>query len=238
MERTALSCHQSVSEVLTRHYLSMVDRMISTIPVAPLAVREQLMTEPDLLPVNFLDYAVALNPNRAVPFAYSHTTDHRGAVVLLGHSLLDLAALRDRYARWYWANGVRPGEPVGVAVAEGLEPLIHFLALSALGAIPAMINDAMPVPTMVRYLNFVGVVGVVADDTTRLASAYRADPRQRPRFIALAAEVQAYNGESADLPAEYPYKHAPDDVGALIHSSGTTGTPKSTILGHRQFLDG
>src|SRR2546421_801958 len=217
---------------------SLGDRMSSTSPIAPLAVREQLMTEPDLGAGNFLDYAVALNPNRAVPFAYSHSTDHRGAVVLLGHSLLDLVALRDRYATWYRANGVRPGEPVGVVVAEGLEPLIHFFALSALGAIPVLVNDAVPIPTMVRYLNFVGVVGVVADDTTRLASAYRADPRQRPRFVALAAEVQAYNGESANLPAQYPYRHAPDDVVALIHSSGTTGTPKSTMLGHRQFWDG
>src|SRR5436309_12605339 len=69
---------------------SLGDRMSSTSPIAPLAVREQLMTEPDLGAGNFLDHAVALNPNRAVPFAYSHSTDHRGAVVLLGHSLLDL----------------------------------------------------------------------------------------------------------------------------------------------------
>jgi acyl-coenzyme A synthetase/AMP-(fatty) acid ligase len=206
-------------------------------PIAPIAVRQQFMTEPELGAGNFLQYAADMNPNRAVPFLYSHTTDHRGEVVLLGHSLLDLIALRDRYATWYWANGVRPGEPVGVVVAEGLEPLVHFLALTALGAIPAMINDAMPPTTMFRYLNFVGVVGVVADDTTRIASAYRADPRQRPRFIALAAEVQAY-GQETELPAQYPYQHAPDDVVGLIHSSGTTGTPKSTMLGHHQFWDG
>jgi acyl-coenzyme A synthetase/AMP-(fatty) acid ligase len=207
-------------------------------PLAPLAVRQQFMVEPDLGAGNFLDHAAAANPNRAVPYLYSHATDHRGEVVLHGHSLLDLIALRDRYATWYWANGVRPGEPVGVVVAEGFEPLVHFLALTALGAIPAMINDAMPVPTMFRYLNFVGVVGVVADDTTRIASAYRADPRQRPRFIALASEVQAHGQDSTDLPAQYPYRHAPDDIVGLIHSSGTTGTPKSTMLGHRQFWDG
>jgi acyl-coenzyme A synthetase/AMP-(fatty) acid ligase len=91
---------------------------------------------------------------------------------------------------------------------------------------------------MVRYLNHVGVVGIVADDTTRLASAYRADPRRRPRFLALAAEVQAFDWTSTELPAEYPYQHEPDDVCALIHSSGTTGTPKSTILGHKSFWDG
>ncbi len=206
--------------------------------IAPLEVREKFMTEPGLGSGNFLQYALEANPHRDVPFVYSHHTDHRGEVVLRGHSLVDLAALRDRYAKWYWANGVRPGEPVGIVVAEGLEPLLHYLALTALGAIPAMINDAMRPDVMVRYLNHVGVVGIVADDTTRLASAYRADPQRRPRFIALAAEVQAFDAATATLPEQYPYRHKPEDVCALIHSSGTTGTPKSTILGHQSFWDG
>ncbi|MFG1682655.1 class I adenylate-forming enzyme family protein [Nonomuraea sp. NPDC049269] len=212
--------------------------MTDSTSIAPLAVRQGFMTEPELGAGNFLDHALAANPNRAVPFVYSHHNDHRGRVVLRGHSLVDLAALRDRYAKWYWANGVRPGEPVGIVVAEGLEPLLHFLALTALGAIPTMINDAMRADVMVRYLDHVGVVGIVADDTTRLLLAYRNAPQTRPRFIALAAEVRAYDAESGRLPDEYPYRHAPDDIVALIHSSGTTGTPKSTTLGHRSFWDG
>ncbi|MBV6701220.1 class I adenylate-forming enzyme family protein [Kitasatospora aureofaciens] len=206
--------------------------------VVPLAARQQLMTEPALGAGNFLDHAIAANPNRAAPFVFTHRTDHRGEVVLRGHSLLDLAAVRDRYATWYHANGVRPGEPVGVVLGEGLEPLLHFLALTALGAVPALVNDAMRHDVMVNYLDHVGVVGVVADDPTRLAAAYRQDPQRRPRFLAPAAEVRAFDADRAGLPADHPYRHAPDDVVALIHSSGTTGTPKSTMLAHRQFWDG
>ncbi|HET8640987.1 MAG TPA: class I adenylate-forming enzyme family protein, partial [Pseudonocardiaceae bacterium] len=204
--------------------------------IAPLAVRQRFMTEPGLGAGNFLDYAAEHNPNRSVPFIYTHHTDHRGEVVMRGRSLLDLVELRDRYAKWYWANGVRAGEPVGIVVAEGLEPLLHYLALTSIGAIPAMINDAMRADVMVRYLDHVGVVGVIADDTTRLASAYRSDPQRRPRFLALAAEVQAFDSASAEPPPRH--RHAPDDVCALIHSSGTTGTPKSTTLSHRSFWDG
>lgn len=204
--------------------------------IAPLDVRQRFMTEPGLGAGNFLDHAAEHNPNRAVPFVFSHHADHRGEVVLRGHSLLDLVDLRDRYAKWYWANGVRAGEPVGIVVAEGLEPLLHYLALTSIGAIPAMINDAMRPDVMVRYLDHVGVVGIIADDTTRLASAYRSDPQRRPRFIALAAEVQAFDAAAVELPPRH--QHAPDDVCALIHSSGTTGTPKSTILGHLSFWDG
>jgi acyl-coenzyme A synthetase/AMP-(fatty) acid ligase len=206
--------------------------------IAPLEVREKFMTDPDLGAGNFLDHALAANPNRAVPYAFSHDLDHRGEVVLRGHSLVDLAALRERYAKWYWANGVRPGEPVAVVIAEGLAPLLHFLALNSLGAIPTLVNDAMRPDIMVNYLDHVGVVGIVADDTTRLASAYRTGLARRPRFLALEAEVQAADLSTVDLPAEYPYRHAADDVVALIHSSGTTGTPKSTMLAHRQFWDG
>ncbi|MFD8703010.1 class I adenylate-forming enzyme family protein [Kitasatospora sp. NPDC059648] len=207
-------------------------------PVAPLAARQRLMTEPTLGAGNFLDHAVAANPHRSVPFVFTHRTDHHGEVVLRGHSLLDLVALRDRYAAWYHANGVRPGEPVAVVVGEGLEPLLHFLALTSLGAVPALVNDALRHEVLVRYLDHVGVVGVVADDTTRLAAAYRADPQRRPRFLALAAEVRAFDAASVALPAGHPYRHSADDVVALIHSSGTTGTPKSTMLAHRGFWDG
>ncbi|NUT20923.1 MAG: acyl--CoA ligase [Hamadaea sp.] len=212
--------------------------MHATTPIAPLAIREQFMTEPRLGAGNFLEYAVTMNPHRDVPYAYTHHTDHRGEVVLRGFSLRELAILRDRYAKWYHANGVRPGEPVGIVVADGLEPLLHFMALNALGAIPALINDAMRPDVMVRYLNHVGVVGVIADDTTRLLSAYREDPQRRPRFIALASEIPAFDDAGAALPEVYPYQHRDDDIVALIHSSGTTGIPKSTMLGHKSFWDG
>jgi acyl-coenzyme A synthetase/AMP-(fatty) acid ligase len=207
-------------------------------PIAPLEVREGFMSASDLGAGNFLDHAVAANPHRSVPFAFSHHLDHTGQVVLKGHSLEDLVRLRDLYAGWYWANGVRPGEPVAVVTAEGLTPLLHFLALSALGAIPALVNDAMRPDIMVRYLDHVGVVGVVADDPTRLATAFRSGLARRPRFVALTSEVEAGDPTMVDLPPAYPYHHAPEDVVALIHSSGTTGIPKSTILGHRQFWDG
>ena len=67
--------------------------------IAPLAVRQKFMTEPDLGAGNFLDYAATYNPNRTVPCVFSHELDHRGEVVLRGHSLTDLVELRDRYAK-------------------------------------------------------------------------------------------------------------------------------------------
>src|SRR4051794_20856664 len=159
------------------------EQMSSPSPIAPLEARRKMMIEPTLGAGSFLDHALALNPNREVPFLYRHHTDHQGRVVLTGFSLVDLKAIRERYARWYHANGVRAGEVVGVWVTEGTEPLFHFLALSSLGAIPALLNDAMPLTAAKRYLDHVGIVGLVCDDPTAIAAAYRSDIQRRPRFI-------------------------------------------------------
>ena len=91
---------------------------------------------------------------------------------------------------------------------------------------------------MVRYLDHVGVVGVVADDTTGLAAAYRQNPQQpaalpRPRLR--GAGLRRRRRRPA---GEYPYRHPAADIVASIHSSGTTGIPKSTMLGHRSVLGG
>ncbi|WP_063795865.1 class I adenylate-forming enzyme family protein [Peterkaempfera griseoplana] len=206
-------------------------------PIAPLSVRRKFLTDPDLGAGNFLQYALDHNPHLDLPLVYSHHNDQHGQVALRGHSLHQLEALRDQYARWYWANGVRPGEPVALYIAEGLQPILHFLALTAIGAIPALVNDAMPIATARRYLDHVGVVGVVADDPRLISAAYRPG-EPRPRFIVPSAEVRAHDPGSGALPEQYPYRHAAQDVVALIHSSGTTGTPKSTMVAHRQFWVG
>jgi acyl-coenzyme A synthetase/AMP-(fatty) acid ligase len=206
--------------------------------IASIAARKAMMEDVTLGAGSFLDHALKLNTNRNEPFLYKHHLDHAGRVVLTGHSLNDLQSIRDHYAKWYWANGVRSGDVVGIYVSDGVEPLFQYLALTALGAIPAMVNDGMPMLSAKRYLEHVGIFGLVCDDPTAIAAAYRADPRQRPKFIVPVSELRAFNDSTTTLPANYPHQHTANEVVALIHSSGTTGVPKSTMVAHRQFWIG
>ena len=84
--------------------------------------REQFMTEPDL-GRRQLPRLRGRRPTRtaSVPFASQPPPrpPGRGRPHAATASWTS-SALRDRYAKWYWANGVRAGEPVGVVVAEGL----------------------------------------------------------------------------------------------------------------------
>lgn len=206
--------------------------------ILPMPERRAMVDEPGIGAGTFLRHALAHNPNPDVPFVYRQDVDEHGQVRLHGHSLNDLGAIRDRYASWYWANGVRPGDPVGVYVAEGLEPLLQFLGLTALGAIPAMINNNMPAETMSRYVAHIGVVGLVTDDPAALRRAVGQDRLRGLRFVASTARLRDHDPAPGELPSRYPYQHADDDVVALIHSSGTTGMPKATIVGHQQFWVG
>lgn len=205
--------------------------------IAPIEVRRQLVEEPALGTGNFLDWAVRLNPNRSVPFIFRHRFDSHGRVDLTGYSLDDLVAVRDRYARWYHANGVRKGDVVGVYVSEGVDPMLQCLAVSALGAICGLINNAMPLAAACSYLENVGAVGLVCDDPTGFKAAFRSRQRYRPRFISALSELNAHQEQGA-LPSPFPVLHQEDDIVALVHSSGTTGVPKPTMAGHKQFWIG
>jgi acyl-coenzyme A synthetase/AMP-(fatty) acid ligase len=206
--------------------------------IAPLSARRKMLDEPGLGAGTFLQYALAYNPNPFNRFLYRDYRGQHGQVELYGYSLRDLESIRDRYAQWYWGNGVRPGQPVGIYVAEGLEPFFQYLGLTALGAIPAMINDAMPSTIVRRYLEHIGAVGLVTENPKTVTAALGAIGRQHLRFIVSVEELAAHDSHSSELPSRYPYSHAPDDVVALIHSSGTTGAPKATMVGHHQFWVG
>ncbi|MEH2558044.1 acyl-coenzyme A synthetase/AMP-(fatty) acid ligase [Bradyrhizobium algeriense] len=207
-------------------------------PIAPMAVRRRMIEERSLGAGNFLDWAVRLNPNHSVPLIFKHSFDAHGHVILTAYSLDDLVAIRDRYAAWYHANGVGKGDVVGIYVSEGVEPMFQFLALSALGAIAALINNGMAVAPACGYLQLVGAVGLVCDDPTAFKATFRNNPNYRPRFISAVSELHAYQGGERVLPSPFPVSHADDDIVALVHSSGTTGIPKPTMAGHKQFWIG
>lgn len=207
-------------------------------PIVPFATRRQLMDEPSLGTGNFLDWAVRLNPNRSAPLIFKHHFGAAGDVILTGYSLDDLVAIRDRYAAWYHANGVEKADVVGIYVSEGVEPMFQFLALSALGAIAALINNGMPLASACGYLQVVSAVGLVCDDPTAFKAAFRNNPNYRPQFISAVSELHAYRVAEGALPSPFPVSHADDDIVALVHSSGTTGIPKPTMAGHKQFWIG
>jgi acyl-coenzyme A synthetase/AMP-(fatty) acid ligase len=183
---------------------------------------------------NFLRYAVRTNP---APFESFVTCDRpirslngpRGTSL----SLADIETLAQEYAAWYHTKGVRAKDPVAVFIAEGVENLIHFVALTSIGAIPALINGGMKPEIAAAFAKKVGVVAVVSD-------------KARITEIAKNLDISAYKFVSTDedslaethLPSLYPFHHVADDAVLVGHSSGTTGIPKAVVFHHQQFFHG
>jgi acyl-coenzyme A synthetase/AMP-(fatty) acid ligase len=146
-------------------------------------------------------------------------------------SLVQLAGLAQEQAARYLAAGVGPRDPVAVSVPDGIAYLVHFLAMTSLGAIAVLVNPAMQPELAAGFVQRVGAIGLIADET-RLATIMAHLPAGALRFATPRLE------EMATLPKGYPFVHAPEDPVLLCHSSGTTGIPKAVTFQHHAFFYG
>ncbi len=145
---------------------------------------------------------------------------------------LTLGELRDRVAAraaWLHSRGVKPRDPVAVYVTSAADCLLNFMALTWLGAIPALMNGAVPGEVAVEYIRRLRGVGVITDAAHRgLLDGHGLDLP----LIADATEVGT--GDPADAPVHY--RHYPDDPVAITHSSGTTRVPTAVVHSHSSIF--
>jgi acyl-coenzyme A synthetase/AMP-(fatty) acid ligase len=118
--------------------------------------------------------------------------------------------------------GVRTRDPVAVCAPAAADSALTFLALTRLGAIPALVNPGLATELAAAYIRRLGAVGLITDaaNAERLAAA-DTGTRLLADFTALG------RGDPAAAPA--PYSYYGGDPVAITHSSGTTGLPKAVV---------
>jgi acyl-coenzyme A synthetase/AMP-(fatty) acid ligase len=111
-----------------------------------------------------------------------------------------------------WSGGVaeriRPGDRVVVAVPNGYELLLLCLAVSRAGGVPVPVNARMR-PDEIEHVVADSGADVVLRDTEGLSGAPPLDRAVLAR---------------------------PDDIAALLYTSGTTGRPKGARLTHKALV--
>ncbi len=146
----------------------------------------------------------------------------------------DVARLSARTAAALAARGVVPGDRIAVQVEKSPEALFLYLGALRAGAVFLPLNTAYT-PSEVAY--FVG------DSRPKV---FVADPAKRetltPNFEAAGVahvETLAANGSGSftDLAAVQPgtwedVARGPDDLAAILYTSGTTGRSKGAMLTH------
>jgi malonyl-CoA/methylmalonyl-CoA synthetase len=185
-----------------------------------------------------LEIRVAARQNEAMP-------NHLAAGLLPGHSREktaietatgkhfsygDIERLSGQAASTLAALGVKPGDRVAVQVEKSPEALFLYLGAIRAGAIFLPLNTAYT-PAEVSY--FVGDARptvFVTDPTKReaLSSALAGIPH----IVTLAAEG---TGSFTDVASAEPdgwrdVERKPDDLAAILYTSGTTGRSKGAML--------
>ncbi|HEY7383898.1 MAG TPA: malonyl-CoA synthase [Beijerinckiaceae bacterium] len=149
------------------------------------------------------------------------------------YSYADLVALTGRLANALVAHGVKPGDRVAVQVEKSVAALALYLACARAGAVYLPLNTAY---TLAELEYFVGD----AEPTLVVC-----DPKQRDGVVRIAAGFHARvetldgngRGPLMDFAASQPdtfatVKRAPDDIAAILYTSGTTGRSKGAMITH------
>lgn len=142
--------------------------------------------------------------------------------------MLSLGELDERVrarTEWLHRNGIKPRDPVAVWAGTSADVILSFLAISRIGAIPALMNGAMTPDIAAEYIRRLRVVGVLAD-------APHADLLAGHELGApiLAEPADLGTGDPAAAPPHY--RHHRDDPVVITHTSGTTGVPKAVVHTH------
>lgn len=150
-----------------------------------------------------------------------------------GDAFLRLVA---RMAGAFRQLGVERGDRIAVQVGKSPEALACYGAAVALGAVFLPLNTAYT-PDEVGYFLGDATPRVFVCDGVKAGAMAPVAARTDARLVVLNGDG---SGELADLAAGAPEAAAvtcgPDDLAAILYTSGTTGRSKGAMLTHRNLL--
>lgn len=149
----------------------------------------------------------------------------------------DMLALSGRLAHVMVDLGVKPGDRVAVQVEKSAEALMLYLACLRCGAVYLPLNTGYTVNELDYFFQDARPALVVAapDKADRIAAIVSTcgarletlDDRGGGSLMHRAAETKADFSDIA---------RGPDDIAAILYTSGTTGRSKGAMLSHDNLL--
>lgn len=157
------------------------------------------------------------------------------------YTYADLCSRANRLGNALVALGVRPGDPVGLLLPNGLDYVIADQAIARIGAAKVPLND-MSSAKDIAYCLADSRAGVVISEGDMLAAACDSgspylelviacdDSTRSHPSVRVLSLAEAVAGRADTLTLSAPSEH---DVGLIMYTGGTTGRSKGVV--HRQF---
>lgn len=155
-----------------------------------------------------------------------------GPAVSYGQLRLQVESLANRLSEL----GIRRGDRVAIALPNGIEMLVSFLAASMAGT-AAPLNPSYKLEEFRFYLEDTGARALIIPPQG--ANEARAAAGEQTLIIEAALDANGHVQFQADVPrpSSAPLTcPSPDDIALVLHTSGTTSRPKRVPLSHANVM--
>ena len=149
----------------------------------------------------------------------------------------DMLALSARLANVLVECGVEPGDRIAVQVEKSAEALMLYLACLRRGAVYLPLNTGYTVAELDYFFNDAkpSVVVVSPQNAEKLAETVRACGAVLETLDETGGGSLMDRAEDAE-PQFNDVDRGPDDLAAILYTSGTTGRSKGAMLSHGNLL--
>jgi long-chain acyl-CoA synthetase len=141
-----------------------------------------------------------------------------------------------QYRDYFYRQGVRPGDRVGLFSRNSPEFVYSYLAIVSLRAVAVPLNFQLAAPEIAYIVQDAGMRTLVTMARLDLAEGRAAYGYAEPLNQLVIAEFAAHLPPAAAEPPPGIGTADEDEVCVFLYTSGTTGRPKGAMLSHGNLV--